>query len=248
MIIQCDASQLEWRVCLELCRDDTGIQEILSKQDVHSLNQVAFNLGEGPPGRLTAKIYLFRTIFNHGNGYAFTVDPDFMHVSTSVRFWDEVGRKFYAKYSGLERMYQTNMKLVSRGKPLVGPLGRFWPLQMETDYKGELKIPETKVVNYPVQGTGADVMVLARISFWNRLRKKPWGHLVKLIATVHDSIVVDAPSENLQEIVNLFEQVFDDLQGNIFRLFGYKWVVPLACECKYGPNMKNQTKIKRNDL
>lgn len=243
MIIQVDASQLEWRVCLELCRDDTGIAEILNNDDVHSLNQKAFNL----PDRLVSKIYLFRTIFNHGKGYSFSVDPKFTHVSTSAKYWDEVGRKFYAKYSKLEQLYQTNMRLVARGIPLKGPLGGFWPLEMEPNWKGELQIPETKVVNYPVQGTGADVMTIARISFWNRLKKKPWGEKVKLVATVHDSIVVDAPGELLQEIVNLFSQVFDDLQANIKKQFGYEWIVPLACECKYGPNMKNQTKIKRTD-
>jgi len=42
------------------------------------------------------------TIFNRGNGYAFTVDPDFMHVSTSVKYWDDVGKKFYAKYKGID--------------------------------------------------------------------------------------------------------------------------------------------------
>lgn len=56
MLIACDASQLEWRTVLELCRDPVGIQEILDKADVHSLNEHAFNL----PSRLIAKIYLFR--------------------------------------------------------------------------------------------------------------------------------------------------------------------------------------------
>jgi DNA polymerase I-like protein with 3'-5' exonuclease and polymerase domains len=238
LIIQCDASQLEWRVCLELCKDPVGIQEILDKADIHSLNQEAFGL----PTRLVSKVYLFRTIFNHGKGFSFSVDPEFMHVSTSAKYWDKVGERFYAKYSKLEQLYQTNMRLVAAGKPLVGPLGRFWPLEMSQDWRGELAIPETKVVNYPVQGTGADVMTIARVSFWNRLKRQPWGHLVKLIATVHDSIVVDSPPEHLQDIVRMFEEVFKDLQGNIKKQFGYDWVVPLACECKYGPNMKEQKK------
>jgi DNA polymerase I-like protein with 3'-5' exonuclease and polymerase domains len=246
VLIQCDASQLEWRVCLELCQDETGIQEILDKADVHSLNEKAFQL----PSRLIAKIYLFRTIFNHGKGYAFTMDPDFMHVSTSVKYWDDVGQKFYSKYAGLEKLYQKNMALVAAGKPLEGPLGRFWPLEMERGWNGELKIPETKVVNYPTQGTGADVMTIARISFWNRLKKlhQPQVHLVRLVSSVHDSIVVDAPTHLLQCITDLFHQVFDDLQLNIKKLFKYDWRVPLACEVKYGVNMKDMQKCLRTDL
>jgi hypothetical protein len=223
--------------CLELCRDETGIREVLEKQDVHALNQVAFNL----PSRLIAKIYLFRTIFNHGKGYSFSVDPSFMHVSTSAKYWDEVGNKFYTKYAGLEELYQKNMSLVASGKPLIGPLGRFWPLQMVQEWNGELKIPETKVVNYPVQGTGADVMMIARISFMNRLRKLGLERVCLLVSSVHDSIVVDAPSKYLPEISHIFHQVFNDLQKNIKNLFGYDWVVPLEAEVKFGPNLKDMT-------
>lgn len=80
-LLSCDAAGLEFRVVTELSNDPVALAEILNKEDIHSNNQTAFSL----PSRLIAKIYLFRTIFNRGNGYAFTVDADFMHVSTSVK-------------------------------------------------------------------------------------------------------------------------------------------------------------------
>jgi hypothetical protein len=59
MLVACDAKQLEWRVLLELARDQVGINEVLNGDDTHDLNRVAFSL----PSRLIAKIYLFRTIY-----------------------------------------------------------------------------------------------------------------------------------------------------------------------------------------
>ena len=138
------------------------MQEILNKEDTHSKNQAAFNL----PSRLIAKIYLFRTIFNRGNGYAFTVDPDFMSVSTSVKYWDDVGKKFFAKYKGIDKLYDKNLATIAQGLPLVGPLGREWLIPWTTNYKGETALPVTKAVNYPVQGTGHDIMSIARVSFF----------------------------------------------------------------------------------
>lgn len=170
-----------------------------------------------------------------------------MHVSTSVKYWDNVGTKFYNKYSKLEELYQTNNRKVINNEPLVGPLGRFWPIKMQHNYKGELEVPETLLVNYPTQGTAADVMSIARISFRNRLLKLPFSQEVLLKSTVHDSIVVDSPSKYKQEIVNLFHQVFDDIPKNIKKIFGYDWVVPLDCECKVGMDMKNMEKVKRLD-
>lgn len=146
MLVSCDASQLEWRTILELSGDPVGIEEVFQGQDTHSLNQKAFNL----PSRLIAKIYLFRTIFNRGNGYAFTLDPDFLHVSTSVKFWDDVGKKFYSKYKKIDELYDINLQKISLGQPIVGPLGREWLLEPFTTPQGQLKLPVTKAVNYPV--------------------------------------------------------------------------------------------------
>lgn len=235
MIIACDASQLEWRTVLELSGDPVGLAEVVEGQDTHSLNQEFFNL----PSRLIAKIYLFRTIFNRGAGYAFTVDPQFMHVSTSVDFWNEVGVKFYTKYKKIDELYDKNLTLIGQGKPIVGPLGRWWKIPMTA--KGDL--PVTKAVNYPTQGTGADVMMLARLMAKARISKQSWGHLVAWVSTVHDSIVVDAPGEYVQPIAQIFDEVFADLPKVILKNFDYVWTVPLACETKFGMNMKDMQKV-----
>lgn len=241
MLVVCDASQLEWRTAVELSGDTVGINEIVGGADTHSLNQVAFNL----PSRLIAKIYLFRTIFR-GSGYAFANDPEFMHVSTSPQFWDDIGEKFYAKYHQLNAKHNEWKDLVVSGQPIIGPTGRQWNISMGRDPRGNIKIPWTILTNYPVQGTGADVMMVARISFARRLKTS--GIPALLISTVHDSIVVDCESQYVQAVTNLFYQVFDDLVTNLNRTFGINWVVPLACEVKIGMDMLNMTKIDRNDL
>lgn len=172
-----------------------------------------------------------------------------MHVSSDPKYWDAVNEKFYTKYNGLDAKHKEWAQKVINNEPIVSPLGREWPIQMTKDLRGNSKIPWTVLSNYPVQGTGADVMMIARITFAKRL--KLLEHLsstTKLISSVHDSIVVDAPSEYLQEITNLFHQVFDDLQLNIKRAFKYDWQVPLACEVKAGNNMKDMRKVERTDL
>lgn len=239
MIIGCDAKQLEWRTILELSRDETGIKEVLNGDDTHELNRVAFAL----PSRLIAKIYLFRTIFR-GSGWSFANDPDFNHVSADPSFWDGINEKFFGKYYGITNIHNEWKDLVIAGKPIVGPLGREWQIPLARDRRGDIKIPWTTLSNYPVQGTGADVMMLARVSFWNRIRK--YKIPVKMIQTVHDSIVVDGEHKYTQLTVDLFHEVFDDLQANIKRLFKYEWVVPLACECKAGLNMADMKEVLRS--
>lgn len=160
-----------------------------------------------------------------------------MHVSTSPKFWDAVGEKFYAKYHGIDKCHQQWADIVVRGEPIVGPFGREWVFNTRKKGTNEFFIPWTTLTNYPVQGTGADIMALARVSFSRRL--KALGIPVLLCSTVHDSIVVDLPDEYVQQAVNLFHQVFDDLIPNIRRMFGIEWNVPMECETKVGANEKN---------
>lgn len=236
MLLQCDASQLEWRTALELSKDWTGINEILQGEDTHAKNQTAFDL----PSRLIAKIFLFRTIFR-GSGWSFANDPDFMHVSTDPTFWDGMNQKFYAKYNLLDRKHHEWKDLVMEGKPIVGPLGRQWSINIGRDFRGELRVPWTTLSNYPVQGTGADIMMLARLSAYRRINDA--GIECDFISTVHDSIVVDCRERHLEDIRDIFDGVFADIPKNIKRLFGYTWEVPMACESKYGPNMLDMRKF-----
>ena len=231
MLIGVDAAQLEWRTLVELSRDAVALNEILQGADTHSLNQAAFGL----PSRLIAKVYLFRTIYR-GSGYSFANDPDFTHVSSNADYWDEINLKFYAKYKGINDCHFKWKERCEQGLPIESPLGREWDIPLLNSYG---KINWTQFTNYPVQGTGADVMMIARISFWNRLKKKKWGHLVLPIQTVHDSIACDAPDDLVQEVVNLYHEVFRDIPANIKKLFNYDWVVPLGCETYGGYDQKN---------
>lgn len=152
-----------------------------------------------------------------------------------------MNEKFYRKYDSLDKTHHRWKDIVMSGKPIVGPLGREWHIPIHRDFRGELKIPWTTLSNYPIQGTGADIMMLARLSAHKRMQKA--GIKADLISTVHDSIVWDTTEDFLLPIKKICDDVFADLPKNIERLFGYKWETPMACESKYGPNMKDMTKL-----
>lgn len=237
MLIQCDASQLEWRTAVELSLDPVGIQELNDPSiDTHSLNEKELRL----PSRLIAKRFLFRTIFR-GSGYAFAIDPDFVHVSSDPRYWDERNERFYKKYAGLDRKHKEWARLVLAHQPLRAFTGReWWILADKKDRNGTRKIPWTTLSNYPVQGTGADIMAMARLSLYNRIRDFP-GAL--LVATVHDSLVVDCPDHMVDSIGKIMYEVFRDLPQNIKTIYKRELSVPFPCEVKYGPNLLDMQEL-----
>lgn len=212
-----------------------GIAEVLGGEDTHSKNQEAFKL----PSRLIAKVFLFRCIYR-GSGWSYANDPDFMHVSTSAAFWDDMNEKFYDKYKGIDLCHKKWAQEVMAGKPIVGPLGRQWQCN-NRDKFGNTFVPWTTLTNYPVQGSGADIMMLARISAFNRIKKLNLPG--KFVSTVHDSIVYDCPEEVCKEVAEIFHAAFANIPTTIAKLYGYTWYVPMTAECKIGKNMLEMSKF-----
>jgi len=117
------------------------------------------------------------------------------------------------------------------------PTGRVYHYEPEIRY-GKAKWPRTRILNYPVQGLGADLMAIARVSLSNRLKDMKD---VKLINTVHDSIIVDFDSKvwDNSSIVKIVDKCFTDIPLNFQKLFGVKFNLPMRVECQVGSDWGN---------
>lgn len=236
MIVNCDAKGLEWYVATYLAQDKIAIKEILDEIDVHSSNQDFFKL----PSRLVAKKFLFRIIYADlkyaANTYA--NDPEFIGTSSSKKFWQQVIDRFIDKYPGFVEWENKVLQEVSTTGQLIMPTGRVYTF--EKNKWGEWPISTIK--NWPRQGSGADIMSIARVSFYRRFRDANIGGI--LVNTVHDSIVCDVEKSEVERVARIFHSVFDDLPSNFKRVFGVEFNLPLRCEVSAGDNMKELTEVK----
>lgn len=226
MLLQADAKQLEWVGATYLSQDPTAIKEIWGSVDMHSDNQKRFNL----PTRLIAKTFVFRLIYG-GSAYSYANDPDFKDIG-GENFWQEVIDSFYDKYQGLKKWHDEIFFKAKRDRKLVMPTGRIYHYEPEIKYE-KVKYPRTKILNYPVQGLGADLMAIARVSLRNRLKGKEG---IQLVNTVHDSIIIDFDTKmwyNI-DIVNIVDKCFEDVPSNFKKLFGIDFNLPMRVECQIG--------------
>lgn len=234
-IISCDVKALEINVCAYLSQDKTMCDEIRNKFDLHSDNQRKFGL----PTRLIAKTMVFRLIYG-GTAYAYTVDPEFMEVSTSTKFWQKVIDKFYEKYPGVFDWHAKIIATAMETGQLVMPTGRVFTYTPK-EHNGELHWPITTIKNYPVQGTGADIVAIARILFHKAFHQhKIQG---KLISTVHDSIVSDVEDKEVPRVTQLLYETFEKVPKTFANIFGVEYNLPVFCEISVGPNLKDLVEI-----
>jgi len=231
MIINCDVTGLEIAGAAFLSQDAILMDEINRGVDIHSRNQEALGLPPGDEGRLVAKIFIFRMLYG-GSEYGFIKDSLFQSVSSNAKYWRKVIDKFFDKYRGLLEYQNKIVKEVGLTSGMTMPTGRMY----EWDLKkyGSFKIPEPQVKNYCVQGFGADLVSVVRVSFARRFRNA--GIDGVLINTVHDSIVVDCAAHEEQRVAKMFHQVFADAPTNINRVFNIGFNLIVRCEVLGGPN------------
>ena len=235
MIIQADVKSLEIVVAAWLSQDKVLIHELKSGIDIHKANQEALGL----PDRGIAKIFVFRILYG-GNEYSFINDPDFMIVSKKEAYWKEVIDKYYTKYRGIAKWHNDIIRTVSKTEMLITPFGRTFKWDLKKH--GKFKLPVTEIKNYPVQGTGADIVAIARVSLFRRMRAMGLKSL--LINTVHDSIVFDALDNEVATIVKLLKEVFRDLPSNIERIFKVNFNLEINVEILVGQDMYNLGEVQ----
>lgn len=173
-----------------------------------------------------------------GSAYSYANDSDFTGVSSDIKFWQRVIDQYYEKYSGIKQWHDSLLVTVKRQGFIEIPSGRFYSFEPTFKY-GDWKWPLTTIKNYPVQGFGADLVMLARIEFARLLRES--GLEAQIVGTIHDSIIVDTPSKNVYTICMMLRQAVESVPQLCKKFFGYEFSLPLTCEIQTGVNKKEMT-------
>ncbi len=84
---------------------------------------------------------------------------------------------------------------------------------------------ERNAINAPLQGSAADIIKVSMINVYNRLIKE--GLKAKMVLQVHDELVFDVPSDEIQKVERI---VIEEMESVI------KLQVPLLAECGSGKN------------
>lgn len=227
MLISADVTGLEVVTAGFLSKDATLCQEIRDHVDIHAVNQHdVLGLPPSIENRKVAKRFKFKMIYG-GTPGGFASDPDFGFLRWNKARWEKIKDAYYEKYAGIREWHKKLVDQVMHDGCYIGPTGRYY------DYREILKNPEwyyvPKIKNYPVQGLGAEVVLVARVSLANRW-KPDYGLLIN---TIHDSIIIDTPAKQCYNIIELVNNVFADLPENLNRTYKLGWDLPLEAKVKH---------------
>lgn len=224
-LVDADYSQIELRVLAHIAQDKNMIDAFKNNADIHAktASEVLHIPIEEvtPEQRSAAKAVNFGIVYGIGQ---FSLSQDLkISVAEAKSYIDG----YLSYYSGIAS-YMENIKKTA------AELGYVTTLFGRRRYIPELKssnfnlraFGERVALNTPIQGTAADIIKLAMVRVYNRLKKE--NLRARLILQVHDELIIECPKAELEQVCTLLkyemENVLDlDAKLEADEKYGKSW-------------------------
>ncbi len=225
LLLTADYSQVELRLLAHFCGDANLQQAFAEDRDIHG--SVAAQIFGVPEKDVTSEMRRRAKTVNFGVIYGISAHGLAVRLGISreegARFIDA----YFAQYPKVQE-YQAKLLAECRRTGYVGTiLGRrraITGVRPDSTYASRNQ-PEREAINMEIQGSAADLMKLAMLNVYRRLRREQ--RRARMLLTVHDELVFEVPPEELQEVARLAEE---EMTGAL------KLNVPLKVDLAAGAN------------
>jgi DNA polymerase-1 len=233
-LLAADYSQIELRILAHYSQDESMCAAFDRDEDIHSL--VASQVFGVPLGEVTSAMRRSAKAVNFGVIYG--QSP--FGLAKGLGISQEEAAKFidgyFATYRGVANFMLRTLEDCRRKGYVSTILGRRRAIQgvrpsdkltLGTDHPSQrpLTLPERTAVNSVIQGSAADLIKLAMIAVWRRLREEKLD--AKMILHIHDELVFEVSPEHIDRLAIL---VRDEMQSVM------SLRVPLKVDVKTGDN------------
>ena len=222
VLVDADYSQIELRLLAHMAGDQAMIDGFKSGEDIHTItaSQVFGVPVEevAPQMRRSAKAVNFGIVYGIS---PFSLSQD---IGVSVQEAKEYMDRYFAHYAGV-RAYMDGVVEQAREAGYVSTLWgrRRWIPEIKSSNFNIRSFGERVALNAPIQGTAADIIKLAMIRVYNRLKQENLQG--KLVLQVHDELIVECPENEAEAVCRLVEEEMEGVAA---------LSIPLLAETKAG--------------
>lgn len=202
--VLCDAdySQIELRVLASIANDPNMISAFQSGTDIHTVTaSQVFDMPIDmvtPVMRSRAKAVNFGIVYGIG---AFSLSKD---IGVTRKEADTYIKNYLATYKGVADYMDKTIENAKADGFVSTLFGRRRYLPELHNSNGMLRAFGERVArNAPIQGTAADIIKLAMIKVWEKLRTDFPG--ARLILQVHDELIVECDESDAKAVCQLLE-------------------------------------------
>ena len=203
VLVDADYSQIELRLLAHMAGDQAMVDGFKSGEDIHTITaSQVFNVPVeevAPQMRRSAKAVNFGIVYGIS---PFSLSQD---IGVSVQEAKEYMDRYFAHYAGV-RTYMDQVVERAKKTGYVSTLWgrRRWIPEIKSSNFNTRSFGERVALNAPIQGTAADIIKLAMIRVYHRLKAEHFEG--KLVLQVHDELIVECPESEAEAICKLVEE------------------------------------------
>ena len=223
-LVDADYSQIELRLLAHISGDGAMKAAFLSGEDFHTVT--ASQVFGVPVPEVTGQMRRAAKAVNFGIVYgisAFSLSQDLGVTTADAKDYMDA---YFERFPGVKK-YMEDVVAKAREDGFV-----------ETLFRRRRALPEIKAskfatrsfgervaLNMPIQGTAADIMKLAMVRVFDRLRAERLE--ARLIMQVHDELIVECPEQEAEQVKTLLTAEMEGVMD---------LAVPLLAEAHSGKN------------
>jgi DNA polymerase-1 len=225
-MISADYSQIELRVLAHLSEDPRLIEAFARDEDIHA--RTALEIFGVPAGLQNHEHRRMAKAINYGVIYGLSSFGLAGRTGTSRGEAQRYIDAYFERYSKV-KVYLDGLVEEARSTGRVRTLfGRLRPIpEINSADANSRNRAEREAMNTPLQGTAADLMKLAMVKAQARLKQEKMQ--TRMILTVHDELVFEAPEQELEQARGI---VRTEMEG------AFPLRVPLKVDLGVGQNWK----------
>ena len=224
VLVDADYSQIELRILAHITGDEHMQQAFLNGEDIH--RSTAAKIYGIPQSEVTPRLRSSAKAINFGIMYgkgAYSLAKD---IGVTVKEADAFLKNYLAAFPNVSG-YMDKTIADAKANGYVSTLfGRRRALpELASSNFNVRSSGERMARNTPIQGTAADVIKLAMVRVWKRLRDEKMES--RLILTVHDELIVEAPEAEAEKAAQILRE---EMEGCV------QYAVPLSTDVHAGKN------------
>ena len=207
LLVDADYSQIELRVLADIANDQAMIDAFNKDTDIHTVTaSQVFHMPEElvtPLMRSRAKAVNFGIVYGIG---AFSLSKD---IGVTRAEADRYIKDYLHLYAGVDRYMKEVVEQAKKDGYVKTLFARRRYLPELASSNGMLRAFGERVArNMPIQGTAADIIKIAMIRVYHRLKDE--NMQAKLILQVHDELIVEAPEAEAQKAAQIVSEEMEN--------------------------------------
>ena len=227
VFIDADYSQIELRVLAHIANDENMIEAFIKDEDIHT--QTASRVFNTPIDEVTSKQRSDAKAVNFGIVYGisdFGLGEQLGITRKQAKAYIE---QYLEKYPNIKK-FMENIKEFAKEKGYVETLfnrRRYIP-EINSNNFMVRQFGARVAMNTPIQGTAADIMKIAMINLYKKLKEKKMNS--KILLQIHDELLLEVKNNEREEVKILLKEAMEEAM---------KLKVPLKIELSEADNWYN---------